>query len=255
MKSDNMNSVSNLSLEGLDAGIYFDVEMREADALPALVGVMIDGEFEIIVLEELLHPAAEYSSLRVREPLSLFENLLLQAERDDCHLIAYSQHEFDLLASMYSNGSPKHKHLLDILNRRYFNANIRKWFRKNLRESYDLLESKEKAKGKSSKFAKNNGGIRMGLKLLLQLPEVAYPDVKSAGIGYPATALREVRDHLQRKGPSVDSLTPGARRKWSKLLTYNRHDVVGMEHLLRFAVESEHRLKDMKGAQTHWSQR
>jgi hypothetical protein len=214
--------------------IYFDVEMRTEDEYPALVGVLVDEEFTITCLEEGLRPAAEHAGLEVVNPHEFFTALLLKAEEENRALVAYTLHEFEILEKMFDENSGENKDLLDILNRRYVNANARKWFRKHYRESYDMIEARERAKGRRSKYRKKNGGIRMGLNLLLQIPEVAYPGADEAGRGSPANALRDVRDHLARKGPHIDSLTSTVKGKWTRMLTYLEHDVRGMAHLVEF---------------------
>ena len=229
--------------------IFFDVEMRSVDKLPALVGVLIDDEFTITCLDERLRPVAEHSDLEVRDPYAFFEELILNAEEEDMALVAYSEHEKDLLVEMFGQENDRHQQLRNIVERRYVNANARKWFRKHYRESYDMIEAREKAKGRRSKYRKPNGTIRMGLNLLLQIPEVAYPGVGEAGRGSPAKTLYDVRDHLERKGPSYDSLTGTVKRKWKNLLNYLRHDVVGMAHLYAFVQEREAQWADMMGAQ------
>ena len=73
--------------------IFFDVEMRSVDKLPALVGVLIDDEFTITCLDERLRPVAEHSDLEVRDPYAFFEELILNAEEEDMAIVAYSEHE------------------------------------------------------------------------------------------------------------------------------------------------------------------
>ena len=214
--------------------IFFDVEMRKDDQYPALVGVLVDEVFTITCLEEGLRPAAEHAGLEVVNPHEFFTALLLKAEDEDRALVAYTLHEFEILEKMFDENSGENKHLLDILNRRYVNANARKWFRKHYRESYDMIEARERAKGRRSRYRRQNGNIRMGLNLLLQIPEVAYPGANEAGRGSPANALRDVRDHFARKGPHIGSLTSTVKGKWTRMLTYLEHDVRGMAHLVEF---------------------
>ena len=214
--------------------IFFDVEMRKDDQYPALVGVLVDEVFTITCLEEGLRPAAEHAGLEVVNPHEFFTALLLKAEDEDRALVAYTLHEFEILEKMFDENSGENKHLLDILNRRYVNANARKWFRKHYRESYDMIEARERAKGRRSRYRRQNRNIRMGFNLLLQIPEVAYPIANEAGRGSPANALRDVRDHFARKGPHIDSLTSTVKGKWTRMLTYLEHDVRGMAHLVEF---------------------
>ena len=107
-------------------GIFFDVEMRTEDQDPALIGVLVDEEFTITCLEEGLRPAAEHAGLEVVNPHEFFTSLLLKAEEEDRALVAYTFHEFEVLEKMFHENSEENKHLLDILNRRYVNANARK---------------------------------------------------------------------------------------------------------------------------------
>ena len=131
-------------------GIFFDVELRTEDEYPALVGVLVDEVFTITCLEEVLRPVAEYAGLEVVNPHEFFTAMLLKAEEEDRALVAYSLHEFEILEKMFDGNSDENKHLLDILHRRYMNANARKWFRKHYRESYDLIEQRERQRGRRS---------------------------------------------------------------------------------------------------------
>ena len=229
--------------------IFFDLEMRKDDQFPALAGVLVDEEFTITCLEEGLRPAAEHAGLEVVNPHEFFTTLLLKAEQEDRALVAYTLHEFEILEKMFDGNSGENKHLLDILNRRYVNANARKWFRKHYRESYDMIEARERAKGRRSRYRRQNGNIRMGLNLLLQIPEVAYPGANEAGRGSPAKALKDVRDHFARKGLHIDSLTSRVKGKWTRMLTYLEHDVRGMAHLFEFVSEQEMAWADRMAAQ------
>lgn len=109
----------------------------------------------------------------------------------------------------------------------YCNANLKKWMKRNFPSQYAEAREKER---KRLVATKQRGPVTMGLKQLLKMPVVQYTEVSSAGIGSPAKALQYVRTHS-------DPLTVGAKRKWSSMLTYNRHDVVGMRHLLHFMVD------------------
>ena len=113
----------------------------------------------------------------------------------------------------------------------------------------DMIEARERAKDRRSKYRKKNGGIRMGLNLLLQIPEVAYPDADDAGRGSPANALKDVRDHFAHKSPHIDSLTSTVNGKWRRMLTYLEHDVREMDHLFGFMAEQEMGWDERKAAQ------
>ena len=87
--------------------------------------------------------------------------------------------------------------------------------------------------------------VARGLGPLLNRP----PGADEAGRGSPANTLRDVRDHMNRKGLSYDSLTATVKRKWTNLLKYLRHDVEGMTHIHRFIQEREAHWAEMKDAQ------
>jgi hypothetical protein len=56
------------------------------------------------------------------------------------------------------------------------------------------------------------------------------------GIEKTTSRIKHVKDQLIAR-ESFDALTPVAKAKWTKLLDHNRHDVMGMERLVKKTIE------------------
>ena len=215
-----MIKLNTLTHEIIDRAYCIDVEMRQVDTDPAMMGLACGNDFKQVVFDQKLSAAAKYRNLEVVDLHSYLDDLVSSAKRSGRVLIAYSTHEQELLCDLLPNRT-------DDISSIYCNANLRKWMKHNFSDQYAEAKKKEKRRLVA---AKQRGPVKMGLKQLLKMPVVQYPGVSSAGIGSPAKALQYVRKY-------PDHLTIGAKRKWSSMLTYNQHDVIGMRHLLHFMVD------------------
>ena len=215
-----MVKLNTLTHENIDRSYCFDVEMRLHDEDPAMMGLAYGNDFKQVVFDQRLSVAAKYRDLEVVDLHSYLDELISLAKKSGSVLIAYSTHEQDLLCELLPNRA-------DDISSIYCNANLRKWMKRNFPDQYAEAKEKERRRLVATKQRRP---VKVGLKQLLKMPVVQYAEVSSAGIGSPAKALQYVRTHS-------DPLTVGAKRKWSSMLTYNRHDVIGMRHLLHFMVD------------------
>ncbi len=215
-----MINQNTLTHEIIDRAYCIDVEMRKVDPDPAMMGLAYGNDFKQVVFDQKLSAAAKYRDLEVVDLDSYLDDIVSSAMKSDSVLIAYSTHEQDLLCELLPSKAAD-------ISSIYCNANLRKWMKRNFPDQYAEAEEKEKRRLVATKQRRP---VKMGLKQLLKMPVVQYPEVSSAGIGSPAKALQYVRTYS-------DPLTVGAKRKWSSMLTYNRHDVIGMRHLLHFMVD------------------
>jgi hypothetical protein len=215
-----MVKLNTLTHEIIDQAYCIDVEMRQVDTDPAMMGLAYGNDFKQVVFDQKLSAAAKYRDLEVVDLHSYLDDIVSLAKKSDSVLIAYSTHEQDLLCELLPNKA-------DDISSIYCNANLRKWMKRNFPDQYAEAKEKERRRLVATKQRRP---VKVGLKQLLKMPVVQYAEVSSAGIGSPAKALQYVRTHS-------DPLTVGAKRKWSSMLTYNRHDVIGMRHLLHFMVD------------------
>ena len=218
-----MIKLNKLTHEIIERAFCIDVEMRQVDTYPAMMGWACGDDFTQVVFDQRLSAAAEYRQLKIVDLHRLLDVLVSTARETDSLLIAYSVHERDLLCELIPQKT-------EDINKIYCNANLRKWMKRTFPIEYAEAEEKERSRLVATQQLPPSGWVSMGLKQLLKMPIVGYPEASSAGIGSPAKALQYVRAHS-------DPLTKGAKRKWSSMLTYNRHDVLGMKHLLHFMVD------------------
>lgn len=218
-----MTKIKDLTHEIIDDAYCIDFEMRQNDIYPAMMGWTRGDNFNQIVFDRRLSAAAEYSDLVIVDFRALLDDMVSAALATNSLLIAYSVHEQELLCRLFPE---KVKNIKSI----YCNANLRKWIKHRFPEEYAEAENKERRRLIANKKLLPSRRVSIGLKPLLKMPVVQYAEASSAGVGSPAEALRYVRAHS-------DPLTRSAKRKWSSMLTYNRHDVLGMRHLLHFMVD------------------
>lgn len=230
-----MPKLTDLTQPALDRAIFFDFEMREADETPALIGMLCEDDFQQVALDSQLHTAAEYtnnkeddSRVYTANPHEYLADLINRAESEDRLLIAYTNHEKDILNEMFSIRSES-RLFVEELDHLYLNANAKRWFKRNYPAECETALQVEQARLVQAGQLPPSGRVTLGLKPLLRMPIVNYESANHVGIGSPAKAIAYVRSHSR-------PLTTAAKRKWSNLLTYNAHDVIGMKHLLQFII-------------------
>ncbi len=228
-----MPKLTELTQTTLDRAILFDFEMREADDTPALIGVLCEQDFRQVALDPKLHIAAKYtnnkeddSRVETANPHEYLAALIERAEIEKRLLIAYTNHELNVLTEMFR--THREATLVNTtLEQLYLNANAKRWFKRNYPAECETALKTERARLVQAGQLPPSGRAKLGLKPLLKMPVVKYAKANRVGIGSPAKAMAYVRSHSE-------PLTTAAKRKWSNLLTYNAHDVIGMQHLLQF---------------------
>jgi hypothetical protein len=184
------------------AAIYIDFERLQGQS-PSVLGVLEETSFHQIVLDGGLRTAAEAKDLKVesgeRAILQLRERALDEGRR----VCAFSTHELTVCSEHFSVD------LSDV----YVNGLkvLRRWWH-HCRPD-ETLECRSQAAFERA----------MGLE---RPPHLAC--------GNAAQRLRHVRNQLAARGDH-SSLTPTAKAKWTKLLAYNRLDVVNLAELVRRA--------------------
>ena len=193
----------SLTSEMVRRAIFIDFE-GFMDKAPSLIGVAIGSKFYQVALDGGLRLAAEAKKIPVREADELVRDLLERAIREKRRIVAFSPCEKRICRKYYQ---------LD-LSPVYADANriVKKWVAKACPE----LKRRPKS-----------------LKAYLKL--IGFERAACLGERQAAQRIRAVRGMCMRRG-SYEALTGCVKAKWTKLLEYNRIDVLGMRELCRRAV-------------------
>jgi hypothetical protein len=188
--------------------IYIDFE-GFLDKAPSLIGVAIGSKFYQVALDAGLRLAAAAKKIPVREGDELVRDLLERAIRENRRIVAFSPCEKRICKKYYQ---------LD-LSPVYADANriVKRWVAK----AYPELRRRPKS-----------------LKAYLKL--IGFERAACLGERQAAQRIRAVRGMCMRRG-SYAALTGCAKAKWTKLLEYNKIDVLGMRELCRRAVSRKKR--------------
>jgi len=195
-----------LTSEMVRRAIYIDFEGFR-DKAPSLIGVAINSRFYQVVLDEGLRLAADAKKIPVRPGDELVRDLLERAVREKRRIVAFSPCEKRICRKFYR---------LD-LSPVYADANrvVKTW----VARAYPGLKRRPKS-----------------LKAYLKL--IGYERATCLGERQAAQRIRAVRGMCLKRG-SYDALTGCVKAKWTKLLEYNRIDVLGMRELCRRAVAAD----------------
>lgn len=175
--------------------IYIDFECFMGKP-PSLAGALIEDEFEQIVFEPRLQPAAEAKGLRVGSLQEFVADMIEVSLKSNRCIVAYSEHEKNII----------HEYAGINLGTRYRDARkiAIRWKKQFHRD--ERMDAK-------------------GLKDFLKL--INFPRGDYLGKQETTSRLRAVIEMLERRGRYND-LTPVVKAKWTKLLEHNRIDCVGM---------------------------
>ena len=197
--------------------IWVDCEGRKKDDFPAMTTVLIGDEIATYIHDPVLAPAAKAKGVVFMEWKELYVWLLQHAKEKGAYIAGYSIPERDYLYA----ANPGQKELVDKV---YFNANAASWFRNKRPATYErILKTMPKFR-------------RPGLKQFLLDPEVGYPYPKYLVRSEfsPAQALKQAREQLTKYQGKYSDISSGTKTALSHLIDYNRHDVLGMRHLVEF---------------------
>lgn len=187
--------------EAVDA-IYIDFE-GFANHPPSLLGVLVGDTLEQVVLEERLRGAAEAKKLRVEPLASVIGALVKRCECERRLLVAYSQHEKDVILQ-------------------YAGIDLGELYR----DARKIAKHWKNARHRDRPIA------GYGLKDFLDFIE--YHRGKHLGERRTTSRLKAVLDMLDRRS-SYEDLTPVVKAKWTKLLEHNEVDCCGMQALVKMA--------------------
>jgi len=208
-----------------ERGIFIDVEMRMNDPIdaPRMIGVLVEGRYTAYACDDIFRTSVAYQNEHKPEQswgfspaADLFSDIMHQAESTDRKIVAYSEHEKNIIKAIFPD-----QH--DRIDNLYFNANMSRWFRRNHRADFQNLRDQRQGQYNT----------RVGLKDFLDLEYIDY-EVPRFFRGFsPATAIKNLEEQLQRHGDHK-SITGRRKSDFTNLYTYNEHDCRGMQALLRY---------------------
>ena len=230
------SSGHNLSNEVLENAIWFDIEKQKDDAEPAITGILVDGDFSIIIHDKKLVCGAEYSKLKSVSGEEFYSKLLKRCQDENRNLIGYTSADFGFVSDAYP-------HLKEDLEEVFIRASFTSWFRRKRPKLFAEMQANAKknytrSKNKFGKGPKKSGEFKVGLKDMLKIGAVEYLDASKIGIGGSAKAIKKMRDRFEKTGADLEKVTKGEKKAWSKMLTYLRHDVYGLSHLTKWVNEN-----------------
>ena len=91
-----------ITMDQATRGLYLDFEGKK-DQPPMMCGVMVEGNFSQVVYDPAFEPAVRHARQEQGRPIQMADrdafltSLVERAIREDRHLIAFSNHELDVL--------------------------------------------------------------------------------------------------------------------------------------------------------------
>jgi hypothetical protein len=195
--------------------IWVDCEGRRKDVFPAMTTILIGDELTTYIHDPVLRPAADAKEVQFIDWKEFYVRLLQLAKERGAYIAGYSIPERDYLYA----ANPE-----ELVDKVYFNANAASWFRNKRPDMYERIR---KSMPKMRK---------PGLKQFLLEPEVgyAYPKYLVRSEFSPAKALKQAREQLTKYQGKYSEVSKGTKTALKHLIHYNRHDVLGMRHLVEF---------------------
>ena len=189
------------------SAIYLDYEGNK-DKAPTLLGWAVSGTYKAAIFEPLFATCANRyraKGIYAEDHANLVLRLIVQAEDEKRLIVSWSEHDFNQMAMVLKPDDVKR--LLVI----YRNAirTARPWHQITI----------DRLPGPAT------------LDYFESLTGYAVPE--KFGLGLVGEALRLIRSQL-KEGRDYSGLSDKARVDWVKIVKHNRHDLIGMAHVLRF---------------------
>jgi hypothetical protein len=189
------------------SAIYLDYEGNK-DKAPTLLGWAVSGTYKAAIVEPLFATCADRyraKGIYAEDHANLVLRLITQAEDENRLIVSWSEHDLVQMANVLKPVDIER--LLAI----YRNAirTARPWHHR----------THGKLPGSAT------------LDYFESLTGYAVPE--KFGLGLVGEALRLIRSQL-KEGRDYSGLSDKARVDWVKIVKHNRHDLIGMAHVLRF---------------------
>jgi len=202
-----------LSLAAAERAIYIDFE-GFTDQTPALIGILIDDQFEQVVLDPRLQQAAEAKHLRVVSQVAIIKEVVNRANSEKRQIVAYTQHEKNVVhrfANIDVTGPYRDARMIAM-----------RWRRRPFET------------GNTDRTLKN------------YLKAIGFIRGAYLGERLSTTRLGEVIKMLDER-TTYDNLTAVKKAKWTKLLSHNRIDCLGMKALVLHSLNAIETHKPITG--------
>jgi hypothetical protein len=210
----NRYKTSNVKITSTEAksAIYLDYEGNK-DKAATLLGWFVLGEYKAAIIEPLFATCADrYRSkgIYLEDHENLVLRLITQAEDENRRIVSWSEHDFNQMAMVLK---PEDIHRLLLVYRNAIRT-AKPWHRMT------------------------NGDLPgpAALEYFESLTGYAVPE--RFGVGLVGDALRLIRSQL-KEGRDYSGLSDKAREGWVKIVKHNRHDLIGMDHVLNFITSVE----------------
>ena len=189
-------------------GIYIDFEGVKKESVhgrsicpapPSLLGILVEEEFIQINFDVKLKLAADYEGLETSSLEQLIPRLVIRAFEEDRFLIAYTEHDLNLIK--------EHSRYGELVEDFYLNGRI---YACEWNEELGRLE--ENINNSLKDFA-------------------VYLGKEYRGDESPAKWIRYVRKRLKNKS-DFSQISPKGQDMWNFLLDYNRKDCYVLQELM-----------------------
>lgn len=206
--------------------LWLDVEKREKDAQPAMVGYIPYGSVLSKVQQVMCDlPFVLVADMKKIEHMHWFRfvlDVVVPVIKADGLVAAYSAHELK-----YIVGVLEALNLYELVDRlQYLDCNAGDCFRQNLPAEYSQIRRRLMRRYRRGLISRRP---KVGLKDYLMSDASGYDYPKYLRGFSPAEALAYIRPQAIDRPPR--RWTKGAKRRLTNLLTYNAHDVSGMRYL------------------------
>ena len=200
---------SKVKITSADAksAIYLDYEGNK-DKSPTLLGWAVSGKYKAAIVEPLFATCADRfraKGIYAEDHANLVLRLITQAEDEKRLIVSWSEHDFNQMAMVLK---PDDIHRLLLVYRNAIRT-ARPWHQ--------------------MKYGKLPGSATLDYFESL----TGYVVPERFGVGLVGNALRLIRSQL-KEGRDYSELSDKARGDWVKIVKHNRHDLIGMAHVLKF---------------------
>ncbi len=187
---------TNLSVTELERAVWFDIEKRKDDSEPALTGYLVDGEFTIVVHDSRLQLGADYSNLNFQPATNFYQQIIERCRLENRLLISYTMADFGFVVT----SNPE---LNDVMSEVHQKAKFTSYFKYEHPDLYAEMQARQKKRhgNKRTRFItkkKKSGDFEVGLKDMLKLVAVGYPERSKVGIGGSANAIKDMRKRFEK---------------------------------------------------------
>lgn len=210
-----------IPFSAIERGLYIDFEGTKNDP-PSFLGWYCEGEWGFYVTEEVMYPAVDYPNPKGKGQATDLENacrfIMGRALEEERQIFAWSSRELAAILELECWSAPE----VDWWNKTLINAlPLGKRWAKRTRTAIPAIPGQ--GPGRLNKWSLSGFRIATGY-----LPVHAIHEP-----GHTATRLRHVRHQLATRNGDFSRLTRVAKGKWTKVLTHNYHDCVGLAHVMR----------------------